>query len=200
MKTIIIASTNEGKIREIKNVIDGGFGFKSYKDFPNWPNVEETGQTFLENSILKAKILAEKYNLPAIADDSGLEVEALGGAPGIKSARYAGDSQDDQKNIAKLLENLKGVSNRSARFVTVAVYFKPDGSYLKTEGEVKGEIVDQPKGNNGFGYDPVFLPEGFDKTMAQLTLDEKNAISHRGKAFRQLKELLISSSVSYFSY
>lgn len=189
-RTIIIASANEGKIKEINQILNCDFEFKTYHDFNDWPKVEETGENFLENALLKASILAKKYGLPAIADDSGLEVEALSGEPGIKSARYAGEPQSDKRNISKLLEILQNVKNRKARFLTVAVFYKIDGSYIEAQGEVKGEILDSPRGNEGFGYDPVFKPEGFDRTMAELSLDEKNSISHRGKAFRHLKNLL----------
>lgn len=189
-QTIIIASANEGKIKEISKVLDKDFIFKTNRDFAGWPDVEETGETFLENALLKAKVLTEKYSLPAIADDSGLEVEALEGNPGVRSARYAGEPQNDQNNIAKLLENLKESANKKARFVTVAVFYKPDGSYIKAEGEVRGKIINAPRGTGGFGYDPVFVPEGYDRTMAELSLEEKNSISHRGKAFRMLRELL----------
>lgn len=190
-QSIIIATKNEGKIREITEIVDSDFEFLTYKDFNDWPEIEETGKTFLENALQKARMLSEKYDLPAIADDSGLEVEALEGQPGVASARYAGVEQNDSKNVEKLVNNLRGEKNRKARFKTVAVYYHPDGRYVVVEGEVEGEIIEDPRGTSGFGYDPVFMPKGYDKTMAELSLQEKNTISHRGKAFRKLREHLI---------
>ena len=131
--------------------------------------------------------------MPAVADDSGLGVEVLSGEPGVESARYAGEEQNDRKNIEKLLNKLEGNKNRRARFVTVAVYYKPDGTYFKAEGEVRGVITEELRGEGGFGYDPVFQSNVYDKTMAELSLKEKNAISHRGQAFRRLKELILAS-------
>lgn len=188
---IIFASKNKGKLKEVKkNFESDKIEIISLLDFNNPPDVEETGSSFLENSILKAKEIYEKYKLPVIADDSGLEVEQLNGAPGVYSARYSGENATDEKNIQKLVSELEKFSEpHHARFVCFAVFY--DGKSLHhAEGEVKGEIVKEQRGDNGFGYDPVFLVEGSDKTMAELDLETKNSISHRAKALNKLKEIL----------
>ncbi|MDO8885873.1 XTP/dITP diphosphatase [Candidatus Oleimmundimicrobium sp.] len=192
MKTVI-ASKNEGKIREIKDILNlKWLEFLTYKDFEKWPEVEETGKNFEENAILKAQKLAECLKLPAFADDSGLEVDVLGGEPGIYSSRYAGEFAKDEDNIKKLLSKLRSLSinKRTARFKCSAVLFIPNGKIFKTEGVCEGHIINEPRGSNGFGYDPVFVPKGYDKTMAELPVEIKNKISHRGQAFRKLKEIL----------
>ena len=190
--SIILATTNKGKINEISEILGNKHTLLTFKDFPDWPDVEETGDTFIENALIKAKTLAEKYNIAAIADDSGLEVYYLNKDPGVDSARYAGKEQNDKNNIEKLLVNLKNAENRDARFVTVAVFYYPDGKYITAEGEVKGVITEKPYGDSGFGYDPVFKPNGNKRTMAQMSIDEKNKISHRGIALRKLKDLIVN--------
>ena len=153
-------------------------------------DVEETGTTFEENSLLKAKAIMEASGLAAIADDSGLCVDALGGAPGVYSARYGGEGLDDVGRYRLLLENLKGLSPRSAKFVSVITCCFPNGDVLTARGECPGTIAFAPQGDNGFGYDPVFwLPE-LKKTFAQLTAEEKNAISHRGNALKKFQTIL----------
>jgi len=147
--------------------------------------VEETGSTFIENALLKARAICGASGLPAIADDSGLAVDALGGAPGVYSSSYGGDGLDGAARNRHLLENMRGIEDRSARFVcTIACAF-PDGSIVTAAGECRGAIARAPRGSGGFGYDPVFLVNGKDKTMAELAPDEKNRVSHRGEAIRK---------------
>jgi len=190
---IVIASKNEGKITEIKKILDlNSLEFLTYNDFIEWPEVKETGSSFNENAILKAQKLAEYFKIPALADDSGLEVDVLGGEPGVYSSRYAGESATDEKNIIKLLNNLKGypLEKRIARFRCCAVLLTTSGEIFKTEGACEGHIAFEPRGSNGFGYDPIFVPAGFDKTVAELPIKVKNEISHRGQAFRKMKDVL----------
>ncbi len=187
---IALATTNQGKIAEIKAVLgDADIEWVTAGPGSGWPKVEETGATFFDNATAKAKALAEHLNMPALADDSGLEVEALGGRPGIHSARYAGPRAADADNVAKLLGELSDVpaAGRGARFVAVVVLARPDGSQVSATGTCPGAITDGPRGHGGFGYDPVFLPDGYEKTMAELTPEEKNSLSHRGRALRALK-------------
>lgn len=152
-------------------------------------DIEETADTFQGNSLIKAQHVYENYNIDCIADDSGLEVDALKGAPGVYSARYAGEHGNHAKNMDKLLIALEGKENRQAQFRTV-VTFMENGKPVQFEGIVKGQITLEKTGDRGFGYDPVFMPDGFDKTFAQMTSAEKNPISHRGKAIKDLFEYL----------
>jgi XTP/dITP diphosphohydrolase len=155
------------------------------------PEVEETGDTLTDNAQLKAQALVATTGLAAIADDTGLEVDALDGAPGVRSARYAGENATYADNVAKLLRELEGVTNRRARFRTAAAASFPDGRGINISGSVEGVIATQPRGDNGFGYDSVFIPDGGDgRTFAEMTAEEKHAVSHRGRAFRGLRELL----------
>jgi len=190
---IVIASKNEGKITEIKKILDlKSLEFLTYNDFIEWPEVEETGSSFNENATLKAQKLAEYFKIPALADDSGLEVDVLGKGPGVYSSRYAGELATDEKNIIKLLDNLKEypLEKRTARFRCCAVLFTTTGEIFKTEGVCEGHITFESQGSNGFGYDPIFVPDGFDKTVAELPIKVKNKISHRGQAFRKMKDVL----------
>ena len=187
---VILATSNKAKIREIIQILGNDIDYKTMSDFPDWPDVEETEDTFKGNALLKASVLAQRYNMPAIADDSGLAVEGLSGEPGVHSSRYSGEGATDKKNIAKLLKNLTEKKNRKAAFKTVVVFKKPDGEEIFAEGEVKGHITQKPAGKGGFGYDPVFIPEDFDKTFAQMSAEEKNSLSHRGRALRNLKDIL----------
>ena len=160
--------------------------------------VEETGTTFLENALLKAKEIYKIAKIPTISDDSGLMVDALGGEPGVYSARYAGEPSDDNRNIDKLLSNLKDEPNRTARFKSVIAAVFSEEDVLVSEGECKGVIIDEKRGQNGFGYDPIFYVEEMNKTFAEMSDAEKNSLSHRGNAIRALKEQLKTrvSSVS----
>jgi XTP/dITP diphosphohydrolase len=195
VKSLLIATTNLGKIKEIAEILkDLELEIKSLKDFQELKPPAETGKTFFENALLKARYYAEKTGLLALADDSGLEVSALGGAPGIHSARFAGENATDEKNYLKLLELMKDLPDekRSARFVCVMVCYHPSGAYISTEGVWEGKIAFSPRGEYGFGYDPIFLVKefNFEKTAAELPLEIKNQLSHRAKALKELKKKL----------
>lgn len=192
-KRIIFATKNEGKRREVSSIFESTqIELFSLNDLDNIPEIEETGNTFEENALIKAHKVFEKFGMPVVADDSGLVAEQLNGNPGVLSARYAGKSATDEENNNKLLNQLKYFPEpHPAKFVCVAVYY--DGrKFFKAQGEVIGRIIKEPRGANGFGYDPLFVPEGFNKTMGELPLDRKNEISHRSKAFKALKKFLNS--------
>jgi XTP/dITP diphosphohydrolase len=189
---LLLASANQGKLRELRTILEelpvelvglaeAGLGEPS--------EVEETGDTFLENALIKARAYAEWAGMAAVADDSGLEVDALGGAPGVRSARYAGPGASDQANLDKLLAALDGVppERRTARFRCAAVLVDPEVGEWHAEAAWDGRILDTPRGSGGFGYDPVFLPDGWDRTSAEVDQATKDAASHRGKAFRALR-------------
>lgn len=186
----VLASANPHKVAEIRAILAAVGDIDLLPRPDGAPEVEEDGATLEDNARLKARALCSVTGLPAIADDTGLEVDALGGAPGVHSARYAGDACIDTENVAKLLHDLEGSTTRHARFVTVALAMWPDGREAVARGAVEGRITAEPRGNAGFGYDPVFVPvEGDGRTFAEMTPDEKHAISHRGRAFRNLAEL-----------
>lgn len=187
-----IASRNPGKIREIQRVCADWLVLwvTADADPRPWPEVEESGATYLENALLKARAVSGALGIPCVADDSGIEVDALGGAPGPGSARFAGEDADDESNIRLLLDSLRHGSVRSARFRCVAVAAWPGGLEVHAEGVCEGAIAAGPCGASGFGYDPVFVPEGEERTMAELAPEEKDAISHRSRAFRALRELV----------
>lgn len=188
MTTLLIATKNAGKAREYAKMLQADdIEIKTLTDYDQPLQVKETGHTFEENAMLKAKAAVQAYHVPVLADDSGLEVNALNGAPGIYSARYAGD-HDDAANNAKLLRELKGVpeQERTAHFHTTIVALKPNGAKLVANGQVDGRILEQPVGHDGFGYDPLFYVPSLKKSMGQLTMDEKDAISHRGQALANL--------------
>lgn len=194
METIIAASRNAHKIAEIE-AITKKFGMKIIsRDEAGLPKdeIEEDGETFEENSFKKANEIMKLCGRVTIADDSGLMVEYLGGMPGVYSARFAGEGSCDDKNNQKLLSLLEGVpyKERRAKFVSVITMVFPDGEKLVARGECEGHIIDAPVGENGFGYDPLFVPDGFQRTFAQLAPEEKNAISHRARALLRLEELL----------
>jgi XTP/dITP diphosphohydrolase len=184
-----MATGNPGKIREIARLLDGlGVEIVAQSDF-GVADADETGTTFAENSLIKAQHAAEATGLPAIADDSGLSVDALDGAPGVYSARYAGDAGDEANN-EKLLAALEGIEDRGAAFHCVATYIAPGEEPLVAAGEWRGEILHERRGEGGFGYDPVFFVPECGCSSAELPADEKNRRSHRGKALRKLVELL----------
>ncbi len=196
-RKILIATTNPGKAAELKSMLDLDVSWLTLADFPNIPEVKEDGATFVENSSKKALSYAKATDLWTIADDSGLVIDALDGAPGIESARFSGEKSPDRtlidhKNIAKVLKLLKGVTTekRTARFVCSLCLASPDEILIQTQGTLEGMITEKEIGENGFGYDPVFFVPNLNKTVAQLTREEKNAISHRGNAIRKLKPLL----------
>ena len=170
-----------------------GLKVLSFADLKDPPDVIEDGKSFFENAFKKAKAVAEHYGILAISDDSGLEVDALDGRPGIHSARYAGEHATDQENNQKLLEDLQGVDDvhRQARFRCVMVAYRPDGAWVKAEGQLEGVITSRPKGDKGFGYDPIFFVPELGKTLAEISTEEKNKISHRAKALKALHKKLI---------
>ncbi|ADQ41352.1 non-canonical purine NTP pyrophosphatase, rdgB/HAM1 family [Caldicellulosiruptor acetigenus I77R1B] len=193
MRKLLVATKNEGKAREIKQLIENYFDdVVTLNHFDGNINIIEDGSTFEENALKKAKTVYSLYRQPTLADDSGLEVDALGGRPGVMSARYAGERATDEDRIKKLLDELKDVpeDKRGAQFVCVLVFIDQQGRIYQTKGICRGRIAFEPRGENGFGYDPVFVPDGFDKTFAELDSQIKNQISHRAKAFENLKKIL----------
>ena len=185
---LVIATRNKGKTKEIRDLLNGfQVDIKNLDDFGPIPHIEEDGDTFDENAYKKASFAARVLGLPALADDSGLIVEALGNAPGIHSARYAGENATDQERWLKLLDEMKGKTNRKAVFECVISVAVPTGAALTYEARCEGTIAEEPAGSNGFGYDPVFYYPPLQKTFAQITRNEKNRISHRGKALAELK-------------
>lgn len=192
-KTIIIATKNAGKAKEFEALFaKKGYAIRTLDDFPELDDVEETGETFAENALLKAETISEKLRTLVLADDSGLKVDALGGQPGIYSARYAGIEKDDAKNNAKLLSELSELpeKERTAQFHCTLALADPEKESLIIEGEIRGLIKAIPKGENGFGYDPLFYVPDRGKTMAELSQEEKNNISHRAIALKKLEKQL----------
>lgn len=184
---VVIASNNKNKIKEFKKIFENtDFELYSLAEIGYDVDIEENGSTFKENSLIKARTISNALNVCAIADDSGLECFGLNGEPGVYSARYAGGHDDDLNN-KKLVENIKNISNRKARYVCAITLYMPNDKYIICEDYCYGSIIDEPRGKNGFGYDPYFYLEEFNKTMAEITLDEKNTISHRSKALEKLK-------------
>ncbi len=191
IEKIVLATGNKGKLREFRGLLEGVFGsIVSLNDLESPPEVTEDGETFRENALKKARAIAAYSGLPALADDSGLEVEALGGRPGVYSARYAGEGATDRDNIRKLLVELHGVEDRKARFVCFLALVTPGGDETTVSGECEGIIIDKPRGEGGFGYDPVFFLPGYDKTMAEIPAGLKNKISHRARACESLAKHL----------
>jgi XTP/dITP diphosphohydrolase len=192
---LALATKNPGKIREILEICADWPVEWLTADGTDWPEIEETGETYGDNALLKAGEVARVLGVPAVADDSGIEVDALDGAPGPRSARFAGEHAGDAENLTLLLSRVADVSDaeRTARYRCAAACAWPDGRTVVAEETCEGIITLRPRGSGGFGYDPAFVPEGFDRTMAELSPDEKNRISHRGKALRALGELLRSS-------
>jgi XTP/dITP diphosphohydrolase len=189
---LVLATRNQGKIIELRRILDaishGAIELVSVEQYPEIPDVEETGSTFEENALLKAVAISKATGLPAIADDSGLCVDALGGAPGIFSARYAGKHGDDNANLNKVLVELQGVedTNRSAHFTCVTALVMPDGRKVTKMGEFHGFIAHAPVGDFGFGYVPRFIPQGSSITSAQMSAQEKDLVSHRGISLRAI--------------
>lgn len=193
-RRIVLASNNPGKLKELRALIENFGAELVLQSALGVPDVAESGETFTDNALIKAVNASRHAGLPAIADDSGLEVDALGGAPGIRSARYAAEGASDRDNIDKLLQALSGVdtSARNARFVCVMAYLETehDGAPIVCRGEWEGRILETPSGGGGFGYDPVFFVPGEGMTAAEMTPDRKNALSHRGQALRKLNRAL----------
>jgi XTP/dITP diphosphohydrolase len=187
----VLASNNPGKLRELNTILSAlGLEVISQREAGLKLDVEETGTTFEENSLLKAQAACQASGMIAIADDSGLEVDALGGEPGVYSARYGTPDLDDAGRTALVLKNMEGKEERACRFVSVVTCCFPDGRILVARGTCEGQVAEKPQGENGFGYDPIFYVPELGKTFAQLSDGEKNARSHRGRAIQQLAELL----------
>lgn len=188
---IIFATANQNKADEIQKIMPSEIEILSLKDIGFEGDIPETQPTIEGNAIQKANYIVEKFHQNCFADDTGLEVEALNGEPGVYSARYAGEERDNEKNIDLVLEKLKSEENRKARFKTV-IALSIDGNLKTFEGIVEGEIIKEKRGTQGFGYDAVFLPDGYDKTFAELSMDEKNNISHRARAIQKMIDFLKS--------
>ena len=189
LKHLVFATHNDHKLIELQELFKDKVILLSLNDLGVFAEIEETGKTLEENALLKAKFVFDKFGLNVFADDTGLEIDALNGAPGVISARFAGEDKDSQKNREKVLNLLKGEKNRQARFKTIIVLIL-DGKIYIFEGAVEGKILENPVGDKGFGYDPIFMPDGYDISFAQMELDEKNRISHRGKAVEKLINFL----------
>jgi XTP/dITP diphosphohydrolase len=183
---LVVASKNPDKIAEIEEVLSETNLTGEIVRGLEWPDVEETGETLEENALLKARVVVEATGLPVLADDTGLEVAALDGAPGVHTARFAGIEARYEDNVAKLIDVLGGRTDRAARFRTVVALAFPDGAEVIAEGSVEGVITEEPRGSRGFGYDPVFAVDG--KTLSEMSLEEKNRLSHRARAIRALAD------------
>jgi len=196
MKKIVLATANTHKVTEFQRILNEllpGLVLVKATDFPGVPEIEETGSTFAENALIKAKAINEFTNLPALADDSGLVVDALNGAPGVFSARYAGIGARDKANVLKLLSEIKDIEQSllSARFeCAIALVDRSQNLELVVDGQMPGQVIKEIRGENGFGYDPIFVPQGLTKTSAELTDVEKDQISHRGLALRKMSVVL----------
>jgi len=186
MIELYLATQNKHKIEELSALLGSQFLIKSISELGVVEDIPETGKTLVENSMQKAQFIADRFGVNCLSDDSGLEVNCLGGLPGVYSARYAGEPKNDLANSSKLLVDMSGHADRSARFVTVLT-FHQNGQFHQFEGEIKGEIVLSPRGNQGFGYDPLFQPENESRTFAEMTLSEKNVIAHRARALHKFK-------------
>lgn len=189
-RKLVFATNNAHKLEEVSAIIDSRFEIHSLAEIGCHEDIQETAHTLEGNALLKARYIYEKYGYDCFSDDTGLEVDALNGAPGVRSARYAGEEKDAQANMRKLLSELKAKSNRNARFRTVVALIL-NGEEFLFDGFVEGKILEEKRGEGGFGYDPIFVPDGFDETFAQLDAEVKNDISHRGKAIRKLAEFLL---------
>ncbi len=192
METLVFATHNHHKAKEIKNVLKGKYHVVYLTELDLYEEIPETGDTLQENALIKARYVFEKTGKACFADDTGLEVAALNGAPGVYSARYAGEKASFEDNINKLLLAMEGINNRRARFRTVMAYIDNQSNEHLFEGKVEGVITTQKRGEQGFGYDPVFLPDGYQENFAEMSAEEKNRISHRAKAVQQLVKYLKS--------
>lgn len=190
MQQLVFATNNAHKLGELRRMLAGRYRVVGLADIGCHDDIPEDADTFEGNALAKAQWVLDRYGLDCIADDSGLEVDALGGQPGIHSARFAGTDHDDEANNALLLSRLQGVTDRKARFRTVIALARKGSEPLYFHGVVEGSIIDKPRGEAGFGYDPLFVPEGWTKTFAEASPDEKNAVSHRGRAVRELCRFL----------
>lgn len=191
---LVFATHNKHKAAEVQKMVVEPYEVITLTDLDILDEIPETGATLQANALIKARFVHQKLGYNCFADDTGLEVEALNGEPGVYSARYAGAAKNDNANMDLLLQKLNGAYNRKARFVTCICLFWMDEMYV-FEGELKGVIIDAKIGNNGFGYDPIFMPDGYDITLAQMDMFTKNQISHRGKAFKKMAEFLAENKL-----
>lgn len=191
---IIFATGNAHKVQEVRSMLPQDIEIQSLKDIGFTDELPETQDTIEGNSLQKAETLGKALGIACFAEDTGMEVEALNGEPGVYSARYAGENASYEDNVQKVLSRLEGEKNRRARFKTVITYYNA-GNFVQFEGITEGTILEQPRGENGFGYDPIFIPDGADKTYAEMTLDEKNSYSHRKKSFVGFANHLAKSTV-----
>ena len=189
MKTLVFATNNAHKLEEVRAILGNDFQIASLKEIGCYDDIPETADTLEGNAMQKAQYIKDKFGMDCFADDTGLEVEALNNAPGVFSARYAGPGHDSEANMKKLLSEMQGKENRKARFRTVIALLL-DGKEYTFEGIVKGNIIEEKRGDSGFGYDPIFVPEGYDLTFAELGNDIKNKISHRAEAVKKLSAFL----------
>jgi XTP/dITP diphosphohydrolase len=191
---LVFATHNKNKAAEIQKMVNDPYEVITLTDLNILDEIPETGSNLQANALIKARYVHQMLGYNCFADDTGLEVDALNGEPGVHSARYAGTAKNDNANMDLLLQKLSNQSNRSARFVTCICLFWMDEMYV-FEGELRGKIIDTKIGNNGFGYDPIFMPDGYDITLAQMDMFSKNQISHRGKAFKKMAEFLIENQL-----
>lgn len=195
MSTIVLVTRNLGKFREIRKLMPDSYNLLDLANMGCEQEISETGTTFSENALIKARYVHDQYKINSLADDSGLEVDALNGEPGVFSARFAGEGATDEMNVQKLLDKMRGQSNRKARFKCVLALIL-DGEEHLFDGSVEGQIALKAGGSGGFGYDPVFIPDGYDLTFAELPAELKNAISHRAKALKKLLDFMESRGKS----
>ena len=185
MKHLVFATGNSHKLQEVQGIFKEGFALSCLKDVNITEEIPETADNLVDNALQKAWYVYNKCDTPCFADDTGLEVEALDGAPGVYSARYAGEQKDSNLNMLLLLKNMNGKTNRNARFRTIIAYIDENAQEHIFEGEIRGTIIESMAGTNGFGYDPIFVPEGYNKTFAELSSEIKNTISHRARAMEK---------------
>lgn len=194
MKNLFFATQNKNKLKEVRSIAPAGFEIRDLDALNYSQDLKEDYNTLEENAAQKARTIHDQFRISVFADDTGLEVEALNGVPGVRSARYVGDDRSDAANVELLLKKLKGLADRSARFRTVIVLIL-DGKEYQFEGVVEGKIIDEKRGENGFGYDPIFIPRGHTKTFAQMSLSDKNLISHRKRALQKMMDFLESKDI-----
>ena len=185
MRNLVFATGNSHKLQEVQGLFKEGFALSCLKDVNITEEIPETADNLVDNALQKAWYVYNKCGIPCFADDTGLEVDALGGAPGVYSARYAGEQKDSKLNMLLLLKNMNGKANRNARFRTIIAYIDENAQEHIFEGEIRGKIIENMVGENGFGYDPIFVPEGYEQTFAELSSEIKNTISHRARAMEK---------------
>lgn len=190
MRSLVFATGNQHKLEEVQGLLGKDFALSCLKDVGITEDIPETAMTLHENALQKARYVYNKCKVACFADDTGLQIDALGGEPGVFSARYAGEQKDSVANMNLVLANMQGANNRNARFVTYIAYIDEAGNEYLFEGKVEGTIIETPTGTKGFGYDPIFVPEGYTETFASLPLSVKNSISHRGRAMQKFLEFL----------